>query len=313
LDKRLKKGFEIMIKALVLGGAGFLGAALIEKLANSGYMVTAVDRFWPKKPEGIDCLTGDVFDSSYLDELMQGQDVVYHLVSTTVPASSNRSPIFDCETNVLGGLKILEAMRKNKVSKIVFASSGGTVYGVPKTLPIIEDSSNEPISAYGIGKVAVEKYLKLYSHLHGINASILRLSNPYGPGQVPETGQGVIATFLKRTLSNEIIEIWGDGSVIRDFIYIDDAVDAFVLAGKSSEKFSILNIGSGKGTSLLDILSAIENELKRKPTIIFKQARTCDAPEIVLDIRKANEALGWFPTTSLEEGLHKLVTASCRK
>ncbi len=302
-----------MKKVLVLGASGFLGKSLIAKLKELGNKVTALDRNWPKTLEGVHCVVGDFCDQECLSEVMKGQDVVFHLVSTTVPATSNDSPIFDCESNILGSLKVLEAMKENGVAKIIFASSGGTVYGIPQNTPTIESVDGYPISAYGIGKIAIEKYLYLYSHLHGINAIALRLSNPYGPGQDPEKGQGVIAAFVKRALHGETIEIWGDGSVVRDFVYIDDVIDAFVLAMEASSKFEVLNIGSGKGKSLLEILSVIESELKLKLNIEFKDTRSCDVPRIELDVSKSREVLGWLPRCSLEQGVSNLVSYMINK
>jgi len=296
-----------MKKALVLGGAGFIGAALVQKLNELGFDVTAVDRYWVMKPAGVKCVTGDVFDTSCLNDVMPNQDVVFHLVSTTVPASSNKSPVFDCETNVVGALRVLDAMVENNVGRIVFSSSGGTVYGIPDAIPITEGSPNFPISAYGIGKLAIERYLNLYSYLYGMHTVVLRLSNPYGPGQVPEKGQGVIATFIKRALHSETIEIWGDGSVIRDFIYIDDVVDALIASEQTSKPFTLLNIGLGKGKSLLEVLAVIERELGDKVAVSFQPSRACDVPEVVLDIQKAKSVLGWQPKHSFEEGMKKLV------
>lgn len=296
-----------MKKALVLGGAGFIGVALVQRLNALGFDVTAVDRLWVMKPAGVKCITGDVFDTSCLNDVMPNQDIVFHLVSTTVPASSNKSPIFDCETNVIGILKVLDAMVANHVGRIVFSSSGGTVYGIPDIVPITEGSPNFPISAYGIGKLAIERYLYLYSYLHGLHAVVLRLSNPYGPGQDPEKGQGAIATFIKRALHGDTIEIWGDGSVIRDFIYIDDVVDAFIASEQIGEPFTLLNIGAGQGKSLLKVLEVIERALGDKVSVSFQSSRACDVPEVVLDIQKAESVLGWQPKHSFEEGVKKLV------
>lgn len=297
-----------MKKILVLGASGFLGKSLITQLKELGHKVTALDCYWAKTLEDVHCVVGDFCDEECLKEVMKGQDIVFHLVSTTVPATSNDNPIFDCESNILGSLKVLEAMKDNGVAKIVFASSGGTVYGIPQNTPTIESVNGYPISAYGIGKIAIEKYLYLYSHLHGIDAIALRLSNPYGPGQDPEKGQGVIAAFVKRALHGETIEIWGDGSVVRDFVYIDDVVNAFVLAMELGSKFEVLNIGSGDGKSLLEILSVIESELKLELNIEFKDTRSCDVPRIELDVSKSREVLGWLPRCSLEQGVSNLVS-----
>jgi UDP-glucose 4-epimerase len=296
-----------MKKALILGGAGFIGNALVHHLKHLGVDVTSVDRYWDVKPAGVNCITGDVFEQDCLNSVMPDQDVVFHLVSTTVPASSNQSPLYDCETNVLGSLRILDAMVDNNVGRIVFSSSGGTVYGVQKVNPINESATNFPISAYGIGKISIEKYLSLYSHLHGIKSTALRLSNPFGPGQVPEKGQGVIATFIKRALKNETIEVWGDGSVIRDFIYIDDVIDALVMSTKTNQLFTLLNIGMGIGKSINEIIEVIEKEVGHKIPINFKPPRVFDVPEVVLDINTAKSTLGWQPKSTFEDGMKKMI------
>ena len=297
-----------MKKVLILGGAGFIGGALINQLKKNSVEITAVDRAWNDEPNGVNCIVGDVFDKDCLNQVMAKQDVVYHLVSTTLPASSNKSPLHDCESNVAGTLRILDAMVENDIRKIVFLSSGGTVYGITSTSPINESFPTFPISAYGIGKLAIEKYLYLYSRLHGISAPVIRLSNPFGPGQAPDRGQGVIATFVKRALQKEPIEIWGDGSVIRDFVYIDDVIASLILSANSSEAFSLFNVGMGEGRSILDILDAIEKEVGCELTVIFKKARLCDVPEVVLDISKINAELNWYPRTSFEEGIKKTIS-----
>jgi UDP-glucose 4-epimerase len=296
-----------MKRILVLGGSGFLGKKLSIELQQLGHQVTALDRSWLEKLEGINCIEVDVFDKKCLKQYMNNQDVVFHLVSTTVPVTSNKNPVFDCETNVVGTLNILEAMREAGVQKVIFASSGGTVYGISRNVPAIENVDSFPISAYGIGKIAIEKYLYLYSYLYGLQAVSLRLSNPYGPGQDPEKGQGVISTFLHRALNQESIEIWGDGSVVRDFIYIDDVIRAFVLAMKLDCKFEVMNIGSGQGKSLLEILSTIKAELGFDFDVVFKNSRPCDVPRIELNIDKSNAILGWQPECSLEQGVSRFV------
>lgn len=296
------------MKVLVLGGASFIGSALIERLIKLGYSITAIDRYWPRKDPNVACIVGDVFDPALLDETMPGHDVVIHLVSTTVPATSNKSPIFDCETNVIGTLRILDAMVENGLGNIIFASSGGTAYGIPDVQPINELSANFPISAYGIGKVTIEKYLYLYSYLYGLHATSLRISNPFGPGQDPEKGQGVIAAFTYRAIRNLPIEIWGDGSVVRDFIYIDDVVDAFVASIESNKLFTILNIGLEKGYSLLDVLDLLQVKLGHNIPVEFRPSRNCDVPSIILDTQKAQSEIGWTPQHSFEQGLEKLIT-----
>lgn len=296
-----------MKKVAILGAAGFIGLALTRRLKAEGYHVTGVDRYWRQKEAGVNCIVGDVFDSALLQEVLAEQDTVIHLVSTTVPASSNKSPVFDCETNIIGTLRILDAMVKYHVPRIVFASSGGTVYGIPESLPIAENAPNFPISAYGIGKLAIEKYLYLYASLHGLRACALRLSNPYGPGQDAEKGQGVCAAFLHRILHGEPIDIWGDGSVVRDFIYIDDAVDAFIAAMSHDAPFDVFNIGAGTGKSLRDILQEIEKQLALHAQVQYHPNRDCDVPAIILDIEKAQQHLHWQPKHPFEAGIRKTI------
>ncbi len=193
---------------------------------------------------------------------------------------------------------------KSGVKRIVFISSGGTVYGVPKTIPISEEHSTYPTSSYGITKLAIEKYLDLYRSLHGLEYVTLRLANPYGVGQRLDAQQGAIAVFLARALRGEEISIWGDGSVIRDYIYVDDAIDAMVRsADVNIQGGCVVNIGAGVGYSINEILSAIEKVTGRRTNKKYVEGRTYDVPANVLDISAAARLLGWTPKISLEEGL----------
>jgi len=255
---------------LVFGAAGFIGRALVKQLLDEGYKVTAIDRCWIDGISGADCIGGDVFDPTFLRSVINDNDVVYHLVSTTIPSTSNKDPVYDCESNIMGTLHMLDTMVECGVRKVVFASSGGTVYGVPKVVPILESAETYPICAYGISKLAIERYLHLYSNLYGIQAVVLRISNPFGPGQLPEKGLGAIAE-------------------------------------QTSEPFTLLNIGSGQGKSLLEVLAVIERELGDKIAVSFQPSRACDVPEVVLDIQKAKSVLGWQPKHSFEEGMKKLI------
>nr|WP_323690107.1 NAD-dependent epimerase/dehydratase family protein [Rhizobium sp. AN95] len=193
---------------------------------------------------------------------------------------------------------------KSGVKRIVFISSGGTVYGVPKTIPISEEHSTYPTSSYGITKLAIEKYLDLYRSLHGLEYVTLRLANPYGVGQRLDAQQGAIAVFLARALRGEEISIWGDGSVIRDYIYVDDAIDAMVRSvDVNIQGGCVVNIGAGVGYSINEILSAIEKVTGRRTNKKYVEGRTYDVPANVLDISAAARLLGWTPKISLEEGL----------
>jgi UDP-glucose 4-epimerase len=179
------------------------------------------------------------------------------------------------------------------------------VYGTPQRIPISEDHPTDPISSYGITKLTIEKYLKLYRELHGLEYCVLRLANPYGEGQRTDRGQGAVAVFLDRVAGGMPIEIWGDGSVVRDYIYVGDVVEAMTAAAFGDAPSRLYNIGSGQGTSLLELVDAIGAVTGRKPSIDFKPSRPFDVPASVLDISRARRELGWQPRTTLGEGLRR--------
>ena len=198
----------------------------------------------------------DLCDRDVLDLLFKDIDIIVHLASGTLPKSSNDSPKIDVQINLLGSLNVLECAVKNKVSKVVFLSSGGTVYGNPVFTPIAETHPTNPICSYGINKLAIEKYCFLYQQLYGLDTVILRLANPYGERQRLDSGQGVVPVFLGRALRNQPLEIWGDGSTIRDFLYISDVIDAITSAClyEADGSQNLFNIGSGKGISLNELI-----------------------------------------------------------
>ena len=302
-------------RCLVLGGKGFIGSHLIDALLRRGFAVRAFDRANIKPLNDtataarVEWVDGDFTSEADVASVLKGCDVVYHLVSTTLPQSSNADPVFDVETNVAGSLRMLTHAVKEGVKKVVFISSGGTVYGIPKTVPIGEDHSTDPICSYGITKLAVEKYLHLFKVLHGLDYTVLRLSNPFGERQRIQAAQGAVAVFMGKVLRGEKIEIWGDGSVVRDYIYIGDAVSAMVLAANYVGDECVFNIGSGVGVSLKDIVKGIEEVTGKKANVTYTAARAFDVPVSVLDTTRARRALDWAPTTPFTEALRRLMTS----
>ena len=294
---------------LILGGAGFIGSHLCDALLSAGYSVRLFDRLGVPpyrvftEQEPIEWIQGDFSSTADIEKAVDGCQIVFHLVSTTLPKSSNDDPIYDVESNVVGTLRFLDAARHAGVEKIVFVSSGGTVYGVPRVIPISETHPTDPVSSYGIGKLAIEKYLHLYEVLHGMNYCVLRLANPFGERQRANAAQGAVAVFMNRAIHNQPIEIWGDGSVVRDYIYIANVVDALVKAAFYSGKERLFNIGSGQGKSLNDILAAIEVLLNRPVNRTYLASRSFDVPANVLDITHAQKHLAWSPQVSFEAGL----------
>jgi len=305
---------RVASRCLVLGGKGFIGSNLVLALSSAGFQVRSFDRpLLPSIAKGgpnagnIEEMDGDFSREADIERAVQGCDVCFHLVSTTLPKSSNLDPAFDVETNVLGTLRLLDHAVRAGVKKVIFVSSGGTVYGVPRKVPIDEDHPTDPICSYGITKLAIEKYLRLYWELHGLDYVVLRVSNPYGERQRTHASQGAVAVFLGKILRGEPIEIWGDGSVVRDYIHISDVVSALCCATKYRGAERVLNIGSGRGVSLNELLGAIESATGATPRCVYADKRPFDVPVSVLSIARARRELEWTPLVDLPEGVARTV------
>jgi len=293
----------------VLGGGGFIGLNLCRRLVESGFRVRVLDRqcSFPEALSGAELHQGDFADAGSLEAAIEPASIVFHLVHTTIPQSANLDMAGDLEKNVIPSLRLLDICRKVGAARIVFVSSAGTIYGCPEEIPTPETAATNPITAYGISKLAIEKYLALYEHLHGLDFRVLRVTNPYGPFQVAHRNQGIIAAMLSRALSNQRIEIWGDGSVVRDFVFVDDLADAFVAAAVDQSNHRIFNIGSGQGLSVREIIAAIEGQLAVKLDIDWKPGRAVDVPISIASIGRAGQVLGWRPKTSFEAGLQRTI------
>jgi UDP-glucose 4-epimerase len=206
-----------------------MGTHLVDWLLEGGHHVRVYDRspsrFRDLPPEA-EYMEGELGNHGLIREAVEGMEVVYHLVSTTLPKTSNDDPIYDVLSNLVDTIQLLEACVAAKVRKIVFTSSGGTVYGIPETAPIDEDHPTNPTSSYGIVKLAIEKYLGLFHHLYGLDYVALRISYLYGPYQDPKGQQGAISVFLHRVYAGRTINIWGDGGVVRDYLYVSDLMEA---------------------------------------------------------------------------------------
>ena len=297
------------MKCLILGGAGFIGSHLAEGLLTAGHQVRIFDRPNLVRPENlladprIEWFEGDFLNQDDVACAMPGIEILFHMVSATLPKSSNDNPLYDVESNVMGTLRVLDLARKNHVKRVIFASSGGTIYGIPKAIPIPETHPTEPLVSYGISKLAVEKYLHLYRALHNVDYCVLRIANPFGERQRVSTAQGAIAVFLHRALHNQTIHIWGDGSVTRDYIYIKDVVSAFIRALSHTGEQRVFNIGSGRGFSINEILAIIEHLLGKPVERSYEHGRNFDVPVNVLDISCARKQLGWQPAVGFHHGL----------
>lgn len=294
------------MNVIVFGGCGFIGSHLVDELLSHGHHVRVFDRSYElfRPPlDNVEYVIGDFGNRGLVSSAVKDIDIVFHLISTTVPKTSNDDPSFDVSSNVIETLYLLEACVRNKVQKVVFISSGGTVYGVPEMIPVGEDDKTNPICSYGISKLTIEKYLLLFKHLHGLDFRIIRPSNPYGPRQNPKNIQGAVSVFLGNVLEKLPITIWGDGTVSRDFLYVKDLVQGIIKATFTKSDYRVFNIGSGVGTSLASLVSMVREITKADLNVIYMDRRSFDVPKLVLDTARARNELGWVPNTEMLAGL----------
>jgi UDP-glucose 4-epimerase len=300
---------------LILGGCGFIGRHVAVLLARLGHDVVLADRLEPDFSFPSDAAARISwrrleFASADWDALLAEASVVHHYVWTSIPASANSNSIGDLTVNVGGTLALLEALRRRGGGRIVFPSSGGTVYGRLQKVPVPEEHALAPITAYGASKATAEIYLELYRSLHGVDCRVARISNPYGAGQDIARGQGAVTTFLHRALNREPIVIWGDGEVVRDYIHVADVASALVVLALCPhlEEFHTFNIGSGVGISLNGIIAELERRLHRRFEVRRESARPFDVPVSILDISRARKILGWEPCLSFAEGIRRTMS-----
>ena len=293
-------------KCLILGCGGFIGTNLSVGLAQAGASVEAYGRrpinHFPL-PD-IPWHEAEFCDTSRLTKAIRGMVYVFHLLGRSVPAQSNSDPAADVRASLLPSLQLMDICRAAGVRRLLFASSGGTVYGVTDSQPIVETCATEPITAYGVNKLAIEKYLSLYRRLYGLDSVVLRIANPYGPYQYARRPQGVVGTFLAKALSGQIMEIWGDGSVVRDFLHVDDVVSSMLAAVSYTGPERLFNVGSGEGRSMREVVTSIATALSLPASrISYRPGRQTDVPVNILNIELIARTLGWKPKIDWETGL----------
>jgi UDP-glucose 4-epimerase len=285
-------------------GAGFIGQNLIDRLLSGGDAVSVLDR--KPAPQGVGervhWVEGSFGSQDDLRRALAGSDVAFHLVSTTVPGDDHVTLLQELADNISATMRFLDVCGEMGVRRIVFASSS-SVYGLQQDTPIAESAQTTPISSHGIHKLTLEKYLLLRQFEHGTDVRIVRLSNPYGPGQKLTGRQGFLAIAIGRLLSGQTLLMRGHGSPIRDFIYIGDVCDALIAAAVAETPPAVMNIGTGVGHSLAAAVAEIADLTGVDIATEDGQLRKADIPESVLDIRLARETLGFEPAISLREGL----------
>jgi UDP-glucose 4-epimerase len=301
--------------AIVMGAAGFIGSHLVDRLLKDGFEVTGIDDLSSGKrtnlPEGFDLRKMDVRDPEIVDVIAGIQpDIVFHLAAQISVSISTRQPKFDADVNIGGALNLLEAIRllgdKASSTKIVYVTSGGTAYGDPEIVPADESTPIRPLSPYGASKYAVEMYLPIYEKLCGLDYSIVRLANVYGPRQDPHGEAGVVAIFAKAMLAGKPITIFGHGNDERDYVFVSDVVEGIVRASVNSSP-GPYNLGTGIGTSTNRIFAVIANFCGHKVPAVHGPPREGDIHRISLDSSKAGRELSWSVAVDLETGLKETV------
>jgi UDP-glucose 4-epimerase len=297
------------MKVLLTGGAGFIGSWVAEALIADGNEVFIIDDLSTGNIENIpkdaNFVEADVKDREPLEKIFEDfkPEVVNHHAAQINVRNSVEDPIFDAQVNILGTINLLELSIKHEIKKFMFASTGGAIYGGPKVIPCIEDTLPAPISPYGVSKFAVEQYLNYYKAVHGLSHVVLRYSNVYGPRQNPHGEAGVVAIFCNRIKYGDPCEIFGDGKQTRDYIYVEDVARANILSLNAQDV--ILNIGTAIETSVNDIVSTLKRVTNRDVQVVYTPRRSGEVDRIALEIKRAEEFLGWTPHINLEDGLYQ--------
>lgn len=292
------------MKSLILGASGFLGRHLTKKLLELGHNVTCFDIGHTPIFDNVTYVDGFFSVETDFEELVHGHDIVFHLISSSFP---NSTIPYDQEIseNVFATLKLMEACVKQSGTRLVFMSSGGTVYGQTSTaIPFKEQDETTPIASYGIQKLMIEKYLHLFHHQYGLDYKVVRLANPYGPGQNPKGAVGAIAVLLDRAINDEVITIFGDGSSVRDYIYIDDAIQGLVNIALSDTAEKVFNLGGGQGTSLTQILESIQKVTGKSLNINYLPQRPTDVAYSVLDTTLYSKLFPQHQMVTLDAGIN---------
>lgn len=305
-----------MDKIIVAGGAGFIGSNLVDQLIENGEEVVVLDDLSSGKEDYLNpqarFYKADITSEKKIREVFEKEskekpiDYVFHLAAQIDVRISVKNPEKDNKINLLGGLNILKNCQKYNIKKIVFASTGGAVYGDVEEIPTPETVIPEPVSPYGIHKLAFEKYLNYYYQVFGQDYAVLRLANVYGPRQFKGGEAGVITIFIDNAVNRKPSILYGDGKQTRDFVYVDDVVDAFIKA-KDSNFVGVLNIGRGKEASILEVVDLINSGISGKMEVKQEEARSGEQRRSCLDASKVKQILNWNPQTDLKQGILKTI------
>jgi UDP-glucose 4-epimerase len=304
------------MRTVVTGGAGFIGSTLVDRLLDEGHDVVVLDNFSRGRREnlasaidrGATVIDGDVTSVDLSEIVGQAQpEVIFHLAAQIDVRASVTDPLFDANVNVLGTIRVAEAARLAGVRKVVFTSSGGSIYGSPERLPVAESAPLAPMSPYAAAKVSGEIYLNMYRSLYALDCTHIAPANVYGPRQDPHGEAGVVAIFAKHLLSGAPTKLFGDGGNTRDYVYVDDVVAAFVLASAENGGGQRFNVGTGVQTSDRELHTMVAEAAGAADTPTFEPARLGDVRDSSIDGSRAGVVLGWKPAVTLSEGIARTV------
>jgi UDP-glucose 4-epimerase len=305
------------MRTLVTGAAGFIGSTLVDRLLADGHTVVGVDDLSSGRSENLgqaerhaefEFAKADIVDADLIGLLADtGPEVIFHLAAQISVRHSVDDPPFDATVNVVGTVRLAEAARRAGVRKVVHTSSGGSIYGAPPSYPTSEDAPTDPASPYAAGKVAGEVYLNTFRNLYGLECSHIAPANVYGPRQDPHGEAGVVAIFAQALLAGRPTRIFGDGTDTRDYVFVDDVVDAFVRASGEAGGGQRFNVGTGVETSVRQLHTAIASAVRAPDDPEFHPPRLGDLKRSCLDISRAESVLGWRPTVKLDEGVARTV------
>lgn len=299
------------MKILVTGGAGFIGSHIVDRYIDEGHDVAVVDDLSTGRREFVNP-AATFHELSICDPKLdtvvaqEKPNLINHLAAQMNVTLSVKEPEFDATSNVIGTIKLLESCVKHSVQKIIYAGTGGAVYGEPETLPADEDTVPHPVSHYGVSKHTAEHYIELYSHLYGLCYTILRFPNVYGPRQSPHGEAGVCAILSNLMLDGKQPTLYGAGEPLRDYVYVGDIVEANVAALDKGDG-QILNLGSGKGTTVLEIFNILKELLDFHGEPILKPLRQGEVFKIYITGHRAKTVLGWKPKVDMKDGLRRTV------
>lgn len=300
-----------MSHCCVIGGSGFIGSHIVEKLILQKRRITVIGRnVFPsrKLPEGVHYVSGDYGKKGFLTDVLRGVDEVIQLAYASVPKTSFENPLSDIRYNLPPAVTLFEVASRLGINKLVLVSSGGTVYGKAKKIPIPEDHPTNPISPYGITKLATEKYALMFNELEALPVICVRPGNAYGEGQRPFVHQGFVATAMASILERKNITVFGETGTIRDYIHVSDVANGIIAALDHGKPGAFYNIGSGVGRCNQDVLAEIfplAGSAGLHPTIKTAPLRSFDVPVNVLDSTKLFKETGWKPLISFSEGINK--------